>query len=166
MAYATAAQLLERYDARDIGDLVSDDDTPVPRPDLLTDGKVAAALNDASGAIDSALMVGGLYSAADLAGLTGNSQYRLICICCEIAMARLFSRRPLRWQEAYAKALELAEGHLDKLRCGQNTFGLPAQIAAGLPSIDGPTTLEYQALNLVRDRTKNYFPGRRLPNNR
>lgn len=166
MAYATPAQLIERHDANAIGDLASDDGVPVSRIDILTDGKVAAALNDASGDIDAALLVGGMYTVAQLSSLTGNGQYTLISICCEIAMARLYQRRPTFSVDDYKKYLELSESRLERLRNGENTFGIAANIEAGLPSVDGPTRVEYSALNLARDRTLNYFPARRLPNNR
>lgn len=166
MSYATPAQFLERYDARDIGDLCNDDGQQVSRIDLLADTKLQAALDDASGAIDAALLAGGRYTAADLVGLTGFSLSFLIRITCDIALANIWGRRPLYRFEERKACMDAAEAHLKQLRLGENVFNVAANILAGAPTIDGPTTVQYDALNLVRDRTRNYYPARHLPNDR
>lgn len=166
MAYATVAQLLQRFDYRDIADLVSDTGSPVAQGSLATDANALAALNDASGEVETALLMGGRYTTTDLAGLTGNSLYHLIRMTCDVAIALLFARRPLYAFDKYKDARELAEKHLDRLRKGEAVFNLSDMAAASVPSVDGPTTIEYQNLNLVRDRVHNHYPRRYLPNNR
>lgn len=166
MAYATTAQLLERYDYRDIADLVSDTGSPVAQGSLATNGNVIAALNDASGEVETALLQGGRYSTDDLAGLTGNSLFHLVRMTSDVAIALLFARRPLYAFEKYKEARELAEKHLDRLRQGEAVFNLTDMQKSSVPSVDGPTTVEYQNLNLVRDRVHNHYPRRYLPNNR
>ncbi len=164
--YVTVTQLLERYDWRTIADLVSDTDVPVTLTDLQTDTKLAMAIADASGDIDSALRACGRYSTTDLSTLIGNSGSLLQRICSEIVIAYLFDRRPaynVDLLDIYRKG---KKEHLDKLANGTNIFDLPAVVAAGVPSIDGPTTIEYDNLNLLRDQTRNYFPRRTLPFNR
>ena len=51
MAYATAADLIARFDWRIIGDLASDSGTQVTEGALANKSKVTAALNDASGRV-------------------------------------------------------------------------------------------------------------------
>jgi phage gp36-like protein len=158
---------MERKDWRQLGDLVADDGEQVTEGDLLVDPRLQAALDDASGEIDAALLVGGRYSVADLAGLTGDAAKYLARITCEIAVFNLQLRR----FDLDAKKLEviekLRERLLEPLRTGKNIFGLDEKIAAGKASVDGPTIIEYDTvLNLFRDRTRNYFPRRHTVRNR
>lgn len=166
MAYATPLELLERKDARDIGDLVSDTETPVSPADLPSNTNLLAALDDASGDIEAALLVGGKYTTDDLDGLTGNSRYHLVRITIEVAMYHLLRRRPeanLDQLEYYSK---LRDSYIEPLRGGSNVFNIPAHLAAGKADVSGPTTQQYNDLNLVRDRVRNYFPRRFNPDNR
>ena len=169
MAYATPADLMLRYDRGDIGQLVADDKRQVSEVDLVTNPQCLAALADASGAVDGALFMGNRFTPADFATLTANSQSLLVRITCDIAMSNLLQRRP-GWNPEKMKAMtELAESHLEKLRKGENTFsivGSNAAESAGEPVTDGPTTRTYNNLNLWRDRTRNFFPIRVLPQNR
>jgi phage gp36-like protein len=164
MPYATATQLIERYDPRDIAEMASD--TGIAIDDVGTDPNVLAALDDASGEVETALLQGGRYTVSDLTGLTGNSKSHLIRMTCDVAIALLFARRPLYAFERYEKARDLAEKHLDRLRKGDAVFNLSDMATASLPIVDGPTTVEYQNLNLVRDRVRNHYPRRYLPDNR
>ena len=167
MAYATISNLLDRYDAREIGDLVSDDNNRRESIDLADDPILTALLADASGQVESALVVANRYSAAELAGLTGHSAAHLVRVVCDIAMSLIACRRPGRLKtEAREAIAATAEKHLERLRKGENIFNLTDQANAGSVSIGGPTTVEFFNLNLIRDRTRNYYPGRRLPDNR
>ena len=166
MSYAAPADLLARFDPRDVGDLCGDDGVQVSRIDLLTDPNLQACLDDASGAIDAALLAGGRYSTSDLAALTGNSLALLRRICCELALSYLWARRPLYRAEDRKAATELAEKALERLRKGENVFNVTENITASMPTIDGPTSVTYDDLNMIRDRTKNYYPARHLPYDR
>lgn len=160
MAYATTADMLARFDARPIGDMVDDSEQQVPSDELLTNVVLLAMLDDASGDIDAALSVGGMYSAADLASLTGNSAKHLIRITCEIAYAYLLRRRGILPADEHKAAMELAEGHLERLRQGMNVFNVPDREDAAIIDTTGPTLVTFDNMNLIRDRTKNYFPVR------
>lgn len=166
MPYATVAQLLERFDSRTIGQLASDSNVDVAGVDLPTDPRVLAALNDASGDIDSALLVGGMYSTDNLAGLSGNSNYKLIRLTCQLAMLYLYERRPMYDPDTVKAYRDMSQEALDRLRKGENVFDISANLQAGVPSVDGPTAVEYRELNLVRDRASRAYPARRLPHNR
>lgn len=163
MPYATPADLMARFDMNDIGQLCSDDKRAVSAIDLPGNYICLTALNDASGEVDGALMVGNRYNALDLATLTDNSTFKLIRVCCDIAMAYLINRRP-GWNPEKSKAIrEAAEMHLERLRKGENTFNIQASMDAGEPVVDGPTCFDYSRLGGLRDRVRNFFPPRSIP---
>lgn len=167
MSYATPTEFLKRYDARIVGDLVRDSGEQATSAELLDDVNLQAALDDASGDIDAALMVGERYTPTELDSLTGNSQTLLIRMCCDIAMAFLLRRRPSKDADKDTARLELAERHLNRLRDGEQVFFRGDEFDhAGVLDTTGPSTVQLQNLNLMRDRTQNYYPERRLPFNR
>lgn len=167
-AYATPTDLLARKDARTLGDLVTDVSERVSPEDLLTDTKLQAALDDASGEIDAALLQGKRYSVADLTALNGNSQKYLIRLTCDIAWGLLCERRSYgvddeRRQAAFKSRREA----LERLRKGEHVFDLEAVKEAGLPSITGPTRIERTALNLISNRARGrFYPTEFLPDDR
>ena len=158
--------MVNRFDSREIGDLLSDTNTPVDEGDFPENVKLLAILADASGEIDAALMVGDRYTAADLSALTGNSLAHLKRIACEIAMRDLMARRPGYKPELLESFEKRCQKHLDRLRQGENVFNIQDHKDAGLPANGGLSTVETRNLNLIRDRVNNYYPGRRLPDNR
>lgn len=170
MAYATGDDLAARKDVNTIRDLATDDEAPVDLSNINTNANIVAALADASGEVDSALLVGGVYTTDDLASLTANSLAKLKRITCEIAMAFLFARRPKYDEDGYDKALERADKWLERLRKGERVFEVTDEdpAAGTLPTIDGPTVVTYDRLRLMVDRTKNFYPhrGQRLPEGR
>jgi phage gp36-like protein len=163
MPYATVDEFLERYDVRDIGDLLADDNVQITAAQCQTNKKLLAALNDASGEIDSAVMVGERYTPTDLRNLTANSAYTLIRITCEIALARLMQRRPGRAIEQVKAMREAADASLKSLSQGNAVLETTTAGTAGQPSISTITFAEYTSLNLLRDRASGYYPPRQLP---
>lgn len=163
-AYATSVDLAKRFDARDIAMMASDTGSAVA--DISADANVTAALLDASGDIDAALMVSGMYSSTTLTSVTGNTAATLIRLTCERAIAYLYGRRMLAGYDKYKDFLDRSDARLDRLRKGDNIFDLQAIKDAGVPDCDGPTTIDYVNLGLMRDRTRNHYPRRVLPNGR
>lgn len=168
MPYANAADLTARHDINTILELLTDSGNKPPVNTIATDTRLVACLDDASGDIDSALLVGNRYSTTDLSGLTGNALARLKRLTCDITMAYLYDARPGYNTDQVQPIRARADAELEKLRNGSNVFNLVDQLAAGLPTIDGPTTIDYQRLNLIPDRITRYFPARarRLPTDR
>lgn len=167
MSYALPEDFLKRYDARIFGDIVRDDGEQATAAELLSDANLQAALDDASGDIEGACLVGERYTPTQLAALTGNSQSLLIRICCDIAVAFLLRRRPSSDPDQDIRQLELAETHLVRLRRGEQVFFQGDEVdAAGVPDTTGPTTVQLQSLNTIRRRTNNYYPAGALPFNR
>jgi len=164
MAYATEAQLKERFDNRLLGQLGSDSGQAW---DANCSTNIAAALDDASGMIEAALLMGGRYTTADLSGLTGNSAKYLVRITCDIAISMLMERRKYSDDDARVHALEKTEEHLEMLRKGSHIFNIPAVVAAGsIHGEVGPTMVELENSSLIRYRTKHYYPRSRTPGDR
>lgn len=171
-AYATAAQMLERYDARVIGDLVSDSGIRQDESALLTDSILSAALNDGAGDIEIALLQGERYSTTDLTALltgSGNTRFVLIRLNCDRAFFHLYDRRP--WHEisdAYQRRIDDSDKLLERLRRGERVFDVASVKDAGLPEIATPERVTIENLNLTVDYCRRgghgYYPARRLPN--
>jgi hypothetical protein len=165
MPTVTAADLTTYFDERSIADLLSDTGTAVA--DLANDTRLTAIISSAKGQVASALTVADLHTAADLESLTGDDLQLYKQIVATLAMARLCGRRPgSEFGTIHKAAFDEAEGMLERIRKGERIFsGLDAQRAAGVPDIDGPTVATYERLNLLPDRTRNYYPSRagRLP---
>lgn len=132
-SYCTGAQCIKFYDVRQIGDLLTDDDTRVAAGSVAAHPNLTAELNAASGEVESAVLVGGRYSVADLQALqSANSvggEY-LAKMVAVIAVWNLMERRnpdvmmPDRVRRVYES--------LEKLRTGENIFGFIENIAAGV----------------------------------
>ena len=170
MAYATASELFDRHDIRLINDLANDDNVQESRSDLLANTKVATALEDATAAINTSLVVGKRYSAADLAAFTAlsSNEYLLKRMTSDIAWTFLLDRRPTLHPDELKAARENADYHLDRLRSGADIFDLDANKNASLPTLSGPTSVDYSRMNLIPERTPNFYPNRsqRLPTDR
>lgn len=170
-SYATPQDMQKRYDWRELGDLLADSNEQASALDQVTSGNqynttLLEMLADASGDIEAALLAAGRYQTTDLTGLTGNSLSLLKRITCEIAIAYLFERKPTYNAEKLEKFEKSKAAHLQRLADGKNVFNLPLIVAAGSPTTDGPTSLDYAVnLNLITDRCRSY-PVRRLPYNR
>jgi phage gp36-like protein len=167
-AYASGSDLTVRYDIDLVGDLATDDRATLNRANVPGHPAVAAALLDASGEIDVALQAGGRYTPAQLASLTGNSAYHLKRIACDIAMALLFRRRPSIRPDIAETLLKQSTEHLDRLREGENVFGIPEVIEAGTLELATASTVQVEALNLIPERMSRYFPrtDQRMPRQR
>jgi phage gp36-like protein len=167
VSYATPTDIKARFDARVIGDLVGDVGTRVDATGLNTDTVLQACLDDASGAIDAALLSGQRYIPTDLAGLTGSSAKHLVRITCDVAMMYLADRRVYaKRNETVEKIVERSLTYLKQLASGEDLFYIPAAVAAAAPVTTGPTTTTLENLNSIRRRTRKYFPTEVLPNNR
>ncbi len=164
-AYASIADMLKRYDVRTIGDLINDDGTAASSAEVLADadGIIAAALETASGEVESACFRGKRYTVTDLQGLTGNQSALLKSLVCKLAFWFLWERRPVWDQDQYEQAKNAPRGMLDRLKRGEDVFDIEAVKTAGNPSVTGPTRADLTNLNLIRDRLYKYYPDRHLP---
>ena len=168
-AFADAAALIDRFDERTVRDLLSDTDIPAPEADLSTNARLTVILNAASGAILAAALAGNNYTEAELNALTGISAAWITDITCQLAFCRLARRRPQRFELEYLKSLEEPVNEtLDQLRHGKRVLPIDSHLSASLPTIDGPTAVDYERMNLISSRTRNFYPNvaSRLPRGR
>lgn len=166
-AYATGSDLVARYDIDIVGDLASDERDPMERSSIPTNPKVETALLDGAGEIEIALLEGGRYTVSQLTNLTGNSRQKLIRINCDIAMALLLQRRvDKRFQELAEQVAKISRCHLQALCKGENVFGLPENIDAGVLDVDTITAIDIDNRNLLPARMERFFPTsqQRAPN--
>ena len=164
--YATSADLIARKDLRSIGDLLTDNGNQVTAEFLATNVNLAAALLDASGDIDGALLIGNRFTTDQLEALTGNSLGHLKRLCCELTMCHLESRRIRGGIDQIEKCMKVKEALLYPLQSGKDVFNIDVHLSAGVVNNDGPTTQFYDSNNLIRDRVRRYYPDRVLPRNR
>lgn len=147
MAYATPQDLLNRYDARRVADLVSDAGSRTLAPQ--SSPVVAACLDDASGQVDAACRVAQRYTAAELSGLTGNAQAMLVRLVCDLAYGMLVARRGYTANDAAVMAPreKFALDMLEALRRGERLFSGEDQAEAGVN------------VETLRTRTTGYSSG-------
>jgi hypothetical protein len=128
ISYAGAADLLNAYDARQVGDFVKDDNTRASASALLTDGIVDAALLRASGDVEMAALAREAYTAEELAALEGAALAALKGLVCDIAFWHLKKRRQrgLKLSDVSGDAAE----QLERLRKGELIFPVPDKDAA------------------------------------
>ena len=162
--YVSVADWRQRYDEREIAQLVSDDGSAVDLGDLDTNEVALDILQDAEGEVLAAIKTGGRYSDDDLAGLDDAGTAYLKRLICELATTFLNERRFDYDPDKYAAREKRIRERLDDLRNGKNVFGLTAEIEAGKPVLAVPSLVQRSSQTLIRDRTGNYFPAVRLPN--
>lgn len=159
MSFAQAQDLLNRFDARTVGDLVNDAGQRQTPSELLTNTVLQAMLDDASGLINAACQVGERYTQAQLAALTGTDQAILFRLNCDIAFVYLCQRRgvtPPGYKEAYDRSSDL----LAKLKQGELIFNVPGDVGVGVPNCEFPDIVTRTTINLLRDQAWKLFPLR------
>ncbi len=157
-SYLSPADFLKRKDARVIGDLVGDAGSRVSAAALLTDPNVLAALGDASGEVESMCLLGGRYTPADLAALTGNAQGFLSKLVAELAFCQLWTRRYP--DKERADTCQWAQDTLERLADGEQMFGFQETADAGTVLSVVEDMDDVQTRNLVTSQAGRFF-GRR-----
>lgn len=157
-SYCPVGEALKRADQRLLCELCSDQGSAVAASSLLTNANLAAALLDASGDLEAALLVGGRYTPADLAALTGAALGKLYRLITRLAVCYLYERRPDLGDvpEVYQKA----EEHLEVLRTGKWIFGTVEHANAGRPSHEVERARQVEAREGLAVQAEAYF-GRR-----
>jgi phage gp36-like protein len=156
--YASATDLVARYDIEVVGQLATDDRVRLLRDDILVHPNVAIALTDACGEFDVRVRCGNRYTALDLADLDPFSLSHLKRIICVIAMSFLFRRRPGVHAEMAKAVREEADEWLRRLSTGEDVFGLNASAAhreAGQPALSGITSAQIVNRNFLANRMAN-----------
>lgn len=166
MAYATSDDMRARFDERSLAEIVADDDTAVDLGDLSTDTNMLAALDDASGLVDAALLSVQQYTPADLTALTGTSLALLKRLVCTQALLFLKQRRGGGYPseaDAIERDQKWVDDILTRLKRGANVFNIPATLSASEPSREIITVGSVERSQLMRQRTHNYYPATSFP---
>jgi phage gp36-like protein len=162
-AFATAADMIARYDARTLGDLVTDDGNQVAENALAANPKMTAALATATGQIKAAVLRAERYTTAELEALTGESQQYLKDLTCQIAFWCLWRRRPYIDDQQRNEVKASADEALELLRTGAHVFDIDRQKDAGTPKVETITRAEVENdWSLFVDQARgNFYPRRR-----
>ena len=158
MSYATPNDIIARYDFRTLGDLVGDDGSRKNVAELQVNTNLQAALDDASGLLESACFVGSRYTHDDLNGLTGNSLALIKRLTCDFAFAFLRQRRGYDLEQF--PLVNESFHYLDRLRLGERVFDVGEVEEAGNASSTVTPKWVILEQHLLRDNTR-YFPVRR-----
>jgi len=162
--YATPAEMLQRYDSRLLGDLVSDTGTAVSAAGLLTDTNLEAALADASSAIDVAVSVGDRYTPAQMANLSDSAAAFVRRLACDIALIYVKRRRGRFDPEKDGALQKEVSDTLTGLREGKNLLLLQDESDAPASVIElvKPQLITVDRPRTIQSMTRNYFPVPRL----
>lgn len=162
-AFATAADMVNHYDVNTLGDLCSDDGTPVAEGGLAANAKMVAALNSATGRIQAAALRAGRYTVQDLEGLTGESAAYLATLTCRLAFWHLWQRKPYTEDQQRQEAKANADEALEAIRTGDDCFNVQAAIDAGHPTVSTVSRVDIERdWDLLVDQMR----GRHLPRRR
>jgi hypothetical protein len=139
-AYCTTAQFINWYDVRTTGDLVMDDGSRATPGQLVSNAVLLQFLQEASGKVEAACLIGGRYTVADLqallvpiSGKLSNSAIFLAGIVSGIAGGELSRRRPgVDIPESLKEKIEEGKEALKALADGEIIFAFEETAAAGL----------------------------------
>lgn len=158
-AYCTAAQLVQRYDTRTVGDLLSDSGTRLTAAQVLSSTVLAALLKQASGMLESACLVGKRYTPDDLAALEGNSAELAAGLVADLAIWLLYNRRPERRKEMPGQ-VEVAFEFLDKIRSGERIFGFVEHAESATTQANVETSEDVEGRNGLAVQADRFFGTR------
>lgn len=164
--YATAADMLIRYDYTTVGQLLTDGrGTSTPDISLILNpaqpegAKLQTLLMRSSGLVESAAMMGGKYKPTDLQALIGNQLELLKSIVCDLTIFELYKRRP-NLDAPIPPAYREAQSWLSALEDGTTIFGLQENIDATHMQSQVETPCVVDQRNMWTRQAAPYF-GRR-----
>ena len=158
--YCTPAQFLNFFDARTVGDLVNDVGQRVPASQLLTDPVLGQLLQEASGEVEAACLMGDRYTVADLQALNGNSALFLASIVAGLTYFKLIERRPDLDFEIPPMA-QRADKFLRALSMGERIFAFQETADAGIVEDDYNSPALYDQTRGTSFECRRFF-GRRV----
>ena len=164
---ATAADMIARYDSRILGDLVSSNKVAVPEDELVDNEVLATALSSATGTVIAAVLKAERYTVEELELLTDDALDYLKDIICQVAIWRLYSRKPYSNDKFREDCQKGYHDILSELRKGAIVFDVARAQDAGTPKIDRITRLEVvNQYQLFVDQARGrFYPRRRSYNN-
>lgn len=144
--YATVAHLMTRFDVRELGDLVNDDNTQTASGSLAANTTLIAMLQDASAEIRAAATARGAYIDAHLDELATDEDALLVRMTCVLAMGYLYDRRGKGRPEEFADTIDTVRDQLERLQTGEAVFGIVEAVEAGKVEPYRPSEAEARAL--------------------
>lgn len=162
VSYAQPADFLIFADAQVLGDLADDTGDRVTPSGLLTDPRLAAALQAASGRVEKTLLQSGRYTVADLLSIPSGSNvsWRLKEIVCGLAVQTMVGRRLYETPTGNHPLYERSLQSLRMLSDGDETLPFAETIAAGVPTTEQLQRQDWNVLPLVTNNTR-AWPQRR-----
>jgi len=168
-AYADAGDMITFFDARNIGDLLSDDGDRISVAAISDNLKMIQILNGATGRVKAAIRQGDRYTTQQITDLSGESLEYLKYLTCCVAFCMLWKRRPSKDDSTQQQdaCQEAAEG-LESLRTGQAVFEVTEIIEGSKPKIDTISRVAARDHHLIVDqaRINRFYPPRRTYKNR
>lgn len=168
-SYCDPVTMLAFVDWRLVAELCSDDNTLIPKGDLVIDPadptltnpnpNLAAALLAASGELEAACLVGGRYAAADLKALTGASADYLRMIVAYLALGRLRQRRGI-FDDAEHPQVKEARAIVEQLKEGGSIFAFVEVSEAGVPHVDFYNLSDYMKMDLASWQARRWLGSR------
>lgn len=142
-SYLSPTEFLKRVDNGTVGDLCTDNKVRLTADQLLNNANLQAALDDASGAFESATMRGQKYSPEDLGTLMATpSVGRAMVYRVLTALTKVFlcERRPgTKVPDEFVAGAAHAEAYLHALEQGDMILAFKETADAGLPNIEAVT---------------------------
>jgi hypothetical protein len=166
------AEFLKRYHPELVGDLCSDGNvrlTPAqlvgqagndavvpPIPYVPPNVNLEAALADASGAVESAVLANGRYSVDDLQAMADDANARnyMRRLVADIAIVYLHERRGVPLGDTMKDRYDRTMKELASLRSGSTMLPFDGTIDASLPDDEFETPSEISMLNLLSSRVR------------
>lgn len=138
-SYLTGSQFLLSYDARRVGELLSDTGSPIALGSIPSDPVLIEMINQAESMVNLAVRVGDRYQISDLVSLAsddvgGGTIRRLVA---DLAWGLLNKRRGISQNDLSTTAPGYGEAMqtLELLRLGERIFDFPEAAEAGLPAV-------------------------------
>src|SRR5688572_11874066 len=156
-AYCTIGEFLDRYDRRIIADWLSDTGVKLTTDALNSSTRLTEILQDASGLVESACLVGEKYRPEDLAALTGNSKRFLMRLVADLAIGMIRGRRGYNEEEGVMPQHKAALEMLENIRNGERIFGLAEVMTAGNPTSEFITEQDLEQTNLSTFQARRFF---------
>ena len=161
--YITVAEFSESYDSRLLAQLGSD--TGVPGLVNESNSILLNAIEQASGNIEAAALVGGRYTSTDLVALVAEDDWHLKSVTAALAIGHLYDRRGGLMPDTILRKVRAAHDFLAKLREGIQIFPeSESAAAAGKSTAYVVTSADRQNLRLVSETPYfDYWPDRLVP---
>lgn len=157
--------MLKRYDARLLGDLVSDNGVAVAADTLPDNPVLLAVLDDASAAVDAAVFVGNRYTPEQMASLSATAAAFVRRLVCDLALIYIKRRRGRFDSDKDAALLKEVNATLDALRRGDDVLVSDQNPSPG-PPLEGTEMVTVTRPRTLLSPIRNYYPdGQRGRNN-